>query len=184
MTVFVICLLTPWQTAIRKKENSLQAGKKKIRKKIESQTFFSPPLSQAWDPQIMKGIKLLSLSQNKHKLFWHLINRQRGIVFRARQVCLVHCWCLLLFCWGSVFAFLSYIVTHLSPERRAAWKMANSNYTDASWSCLVFCFVSVSSQTVNSQPYFTRRRVEWTYVDLFFFVLFFALPAFTFLVAV
>lgn len=182
MTVFVICLLTPWQTAIRKKENSLQAGKKKIRKKIESQTFFSPPLSQAWDPQIMKGIKLLSLSQNKHKLFWHLINRQRGIVFRARQVCLVHCWCLLLFCWGSVFAFLSYIVTHLSPERRAAWKMANSNYTDASWSCLVFCFVSVSSQTVNSQPYFTRRRVEWTYVDLFCFFL--SLTTFIFLVAV
>lgn len=111
MTVFVICLLTPWQTAIRKKENSLRAG---TRKKWESD---SPP--QAWDPQIMKGIKFLSLSQYKHKLFWHLINRQRSIVFRARQVCLVHFWWLLLFCWGSVFAFLSYIVTHLSRERRA-----------------------------------------------------------------
>lgn len=112
----------------------------------------------------MKGIKFLSLSQYKHKLFWHLINRQRGIVFRARQVCLVHYWWLLLFCWGSVFAFLSYIVTHLSRERRAAWKMANSNYTHASHPCLVFCSSFASSQTVSSHPYGTSSRAQWSHV--------------------
>lgn len=112
----------------------------------------------------MKGIKFLSLSHYKHKLFWHLINRQRGIVFRARQVCLVHYWWLLLFCWGSVFAFLSYIVTHLSCERRAAWKMANSNYTHASHLCLVFCSSFASSQTVSSHPYGTSSRAQWSHV--------------------
>lgn len=65
----------------------------------------------------MKRIKLLSLSPNKHKLFWHLINRQCGIVLKARQVCLPQWWWIPLFCMESLLAFLSYVVTHLSPER-------------------------------------------------------------------
>lgn len=76
------------------------------------------PFPNAWDPlPKMKRIKLLSLSLNKHKLFWHLINRQCGIVLKARQVCLPQWWWIPLFCMESLLAFLSYVLTHLSPER-------------------------------------------------------------------
>lgn len=70
-------------------------------KKNVSQTFLPTPPPPPSSPQSlrcpptplpkMKRIKLLSLSPNKHKLFWHLINRQCGIVLKARQVCLPHC---------------------------------------------------------------------------------------------
>lgn len=136
MTVFVICLLTSQQTAIRKKETSLCTSQ---RRKYVSQT--SPLLSllpKASAPTFpkkkkWKRIKLLSLSPNKHKLFWHLINRQYSIVLRARQVCLPHSWWIPLFCMESLLAFLSNVVTHLSLSCEGKlWKMAKSNYTEPS----------------------------------------------------
>lgn len=88
---------------------------------------FPPPPSSLSSPKLLlppfqkkkkwKRIKLLSLSPNKHKLFWHLINRQYSIVPRARQVCLPHSWWIPLFCMESLLAFLSNVVTHLSPVR-------------------------------------------------------------------
>lgn len=167
MTVFVICLLTPWQTAIRKKEISLGAGKN-----FESQTFFfflPHPPPQAWEPQIMKRIKSLSLSQNKHKLFWHLINRRRGIVFKLRQVWLLQCWRILLFCWGSVFAFLSYIVTHLSLERGwlERWPTVITQMLPT-----VGCVADRSSpawaKLLLKASLFGKQEGECTYVDIFF----------------
>lgn len=93
-------------------------------KKYVSQTFPSSLLSPKLEIPLpkMKRIKLLSLSPHKHKLFWHLINRQCGIVLKARQVCLPQWWWIPLFCMESLLAFLSYVVTHLSPEREKGLK--------------------------------------------------------------
>lgn len=115
MTVFVICLLTLEQTAIKKKEKSVSATERRNLWVRLSPPPFSPKLEIPLHK--MKRIKLLSLSPNKHKLFWHLINRQCGIVLKGRQVCLPHWWWIPLFGMESLLAFLSHVVTHLSPER-------------------------------------------------------------------
>lgn len=100
-------------------ERELAVHRREKKKKNVSQTLPSSLLSPKLEipPQKMKRIKLLSLSPHKHKLFWHLINRQCGIVLKARQVCLPRWWWIPLFCMESLLAFLSYVVTHLSPER-------------------------------------------------------------------
>ncbi|MEQ2243818.1 hypothetical protein ILYODFUR_010748 [Ilyodon furcidens] len=79
------------QTAIMNKERTHCAPPRVGRKENVSQTFSSYSLlSLKLEIPLpkMKRIKLLSVSQHKHKLFWQLINRQCGIVLKARQVCL------------------------------------------------------------------------------------------------